>query len=278
MTVLVSVKINDGVVMAADSASSFASGLIYHHAQKIVNLTKGLPIGAMVTGAGGIGNESIDTLLKDLRRRFSGRDPAYSSWKLDPATYTVEQVSIRVRAFLFEEKSRPHRADVWTKVRICGYSAGRPLAEVWEVQLEGAECAPPRQVQAEQEFGPRWDGEYEALDRLIFGLGTRFNEASMKHGLTLAQAAEAREKLAPELYELLFLEAMPIQDAVDLARFLVQTTIGFVKFSVSRAKTVGGPIEIAAITKHEGFKWIERRHFYPSGLNGSEEPSASVVP
>lgn len=28
MTVLVSVKINDGVVMAADSASSFASGMV----------------------------------------------------------------------------------------------------------------------------------------------------------------------------------------------------------------------------------------------------------
>jgi hypothetical protein len=269
MTVLVSVKINDGVVMAADSASSFASGLIYHHAQKIVNLAKGLPIGAMVTGAGGIGNESIDTLLKDLRRRFSGKDAEHSDWKLDPSTYTVEQVSVRVREFLFEEKSRPHRADVWTKVRICGYSAGRPLAEVWEVQLMGPDCAPPKQVQAEHEFGPRWDGEYEALDRLIFGLGTRFNEVSMKHGLTMAQAAEARDKLAPELYELLFLEAMPIQDAVDLARFLVQTTIGFVKFSVGRAKTVGGPIEIAAITKHEGFKWIERRHFYPPELNAS---------
>jgi hypothetical protein len=58
----------------------------------------------------------------------------------------------------------------------------------------------------------------------------------MKYGLTMAQAAEARN-------------------------------IGFVKFSVRRAKTVGGPIEIAAITKHEGFKWIERRHFYPPELN-----------
>jgi hypothetical protein len=34
---------------------------------------------------------------------------------------------------------------------------------------------------------------------------------------------------------------VPIQDAVDLARFLVDTTIWFVKFSVGRAKTVGGP-------------------------------------
>ena len=67
MTVLVSVKINDGVVMAADSASSFASGMVYQNADKIVNLRQGLPIGGMVTGAGGIGNESIDTLLKDMR-------------------------------------------------------------------------------------------------------------------------------------------------------------------------------------------------------------------
>ncbi len=270
MTVLVSVKINDGVVMAADSASSFASGMIYHHAQKIVNLRKGLPIGAMVTGAGGIGNESIDTLLKDLRRRFSGGSADHPDWKLEPDRYTVEQVSVRVREFLFEEKSRPLGGGVWTKVRLCGYSAGRPLAEVWEVQLMGLECAAPTQVQAEQEFGPRWDGEYEALDRLIFGLGTKFNEAYTKHGLSAELAADARARLAPELYELLFLEAMPIHDAVDLARFLVQTTIGFVKFSVSRPKTVGGPIEIAAITKHEGFKWIERRHFFPPEHNASD--------
>jgi 20S proteasome alpha/beta subunit len=54
MTVLVSVKINDGVVMAADSATSFASGMIYHHVQKIMNLRKGLPIGAMGGWSGGI--------------------------------------------------------------------------------------------------------------------------------------------------------------------------------------------------------------------------------
>jgi 20S proteasome alpha/beta subunit len=57
----VSIKINDGVVMAADSASSFASGMACRHADKIVNLRQGLPIRVMVTGAGGIGNESIDT-------------------------------------------------------------------------------------------------------------------------------------------------------------------------------------------------------------------------
>ena len=61
---------------------------------------------------------------------------------------------------------------------------------------------------------------------------------------------------------------MPIQDAIDLARYLVETAIGFTKFSiVKQPKTVGGPIVIAAITKHEGFRWIQRKHFYPKELN-----------
>ena len=173
-------------------------------------------------------------------------------------TYTLRDVAIRLRSFLFEEKVKAYSGSVWTRVRICGYSAGRPLAEVWEVLLLGPDSPAPTQVQGEQEFGIRWDGEYEALSRLIFGLGTNFDEAAAKSGLSREQAADLRGKLAPELFELLFVEAMPIQDAVDLARFLVEATISFVKFAVARPKTVGGPIGIAAITKHEGFRWFQR--------------------
>ena len=263
MTVLVSVKINDGVVMAADSASSFASGMVYGHADKIVNLQQGLPIGAMVTDAGGIGNESIDTLLKDLRCRFNGEDEARKDWALDPACYTLAHVADRLRTFLFEEKAAAYAGEVWTRVRLCGYSAGRPLAEVWEVLLLGPNSPAPTQVQGEQEFGIRWDGEYEALSRLIFGLGTGFEDAAAASGLTPDAARELHAKLSPALFELLFVEAMPIRDAVDLARFLVETTIGFVKFSIARPKTVGGSIAIAAITKHEGFQWVQQQ----SGFN-----------
>ena len=184
MTVLVSIKINDGVVMAADSASSFASGMVYQHADKIVNLRHGLPIGAMVTGAGGIGNESIDTLLKDLRRRFNGEDEGLRDWALDPARYTLSEVANRIRTFLFEEKAAAYAGEVWTRLRLCGYSADRPLAEVWEVLLLGPNSPAPTQVQGEQDFGIRWDGEYEALSRLIFGLGTGFEDAAAAGGLT----------------------------------------------------------------------------------------------
>ena len=55
---------------------------------------------------------------------------------------------------------------------------------------------------------------------------------------------------------------MPIQDAIDLARFLVETTIGFIKFAVFLPKSAGGAVQIAAITKHEGFRWVQRRRFH----------------
>jgi hypothetical protein len=83
----------------------------------------------------------------------------------------------------------------------------------------------------------------------------------------MEQLTDNRNKLIPHLGENLILPAAPIQDAIDLARFLVETTKGFVRFATSRSKTVGGPIEVAAITKHEGFKWVQRKHFFPSEFN-----------
>jgi hypothetical protein len=38
-------------------------------------------------------------------------------------------------------------------------------------------------------------------------------------------------------------------------------------FAMGRGKTVGGVAEIAAITKHEGFKWVQRKHFFKTEYN-----------
>ena len=62
---------------------------------------------------------------------------------------------------------------------------------------------------------------------------------------------------------------MPIQDALDLAEFLVDLTIKVSRFIPGPA-VVGGPIEVAGITKHEGFKWIKRKYYYEERLNPRE--------
>ena len=72
--------------------------------------------------------------------------------------------------------------------------------------------------------------------------------------------------LAARLQAPLIFSPMPIQDAIDLARFLVHSAIMFSRF-IPGPNVVGGPIEIAVITKHESFKWISRKHYYEQSLN-----------
>jgi ATP-dependent protease HslVU (ClpYQ) peptidase subunit len=258
VTIIVSVKINDGIVMAADSAGTMESGQVYAHANKITNLCEGLSVGAMSTGSGGIGNESVETLLKDLRRRFAGLVPEFADWRLDPQAYTVEGVANRLRTFLFEEKAAVCGTETNIQLRVCGYSSGRPLAEVWEVNMTQHVCAPPRCVMDEHSFGVLWDGQYEALNRLILGVGYDIGGALARHGVPAQDAVTLQAKLVEDLYATLSVPAMPIHDAVDLARFLVETTIGFIRFAVFLPKSVGGAVGIAAITKHEGFQWVQR--------------------
>lgn len=51
---------------------------------------------------------------------------------------------------------------------------------------------------------------------------------------------------------------MTLPDAIDYARFLVQTTSDYHRFA-DAVPLVGGPTEVALITKWIGFRWIERK-------------------
>ena len=50
---------------------------------------------------------------------------------------------------------------------------------------------------------------------------------------------------------------MPVQDAIDLTTFILETTIGASRF-LAGSPACGGPLWVAVITKQGGFKWIER--------------------
>jgi hypothetical protein len=66
---------------------------------------KGLPVGVMTCGAGGIGNASIATLLKDVRHRLGGNDAGHKDWKVAPDDYTMERLTGRLHQF-FEDKAK----------------------------------------------------------------------------------------------------------------------------------------------------------------------------
>jgi hypothetical protein len=275
LTVIVTAKVNDGIVLAADSAASFfdADGhalKIYNNANKIFNLVKVWPIGAMVYGAGGIGSASVETLTKDLRKRFGNH--ADGEYYLNPSDYTIEEVAKKARKFLFETcfmQAYPEEPpkNFLMGYRVCGYSAQSSSSEVWEFMIIDKVCPEPYQIQGQLDYGLRWAGENDALDRLVMGAS-----GGLKGFLT--EKSMATEQNVDDVYlEIVnrlgvnwVIPAMPIQDAIDVARFAVETSAKFARYGI-RAETIGGPTELAAITKHEGFKWVSRKHYCHADLN-----------
>lgn len=284
MTIAISIKVNDGVVLAADSASTLIgqdesggpSGVVnvYNHANKVFNLRKGLPIGAITWGSGSIGPASISTLAKDIRQRFTGDDPDHTDWHLDPTTYTIERVAERFRSFIYDELYVPAFKD-WPDDKpkpdlgfiVAGYSAGASLADEFMISIVNGQCGPPIALSQGEGSGLAWQGQPEAISRLLLGFGTDLPDV-LRDQLKVPdeQIVPAMQTIQAALQYPLVQPAMPFQDAIDLAEFLVDLTIKVSRFAPG-APTVGGPIEIAAISKHEGFKWVCRKHYFQRDFN-----------
>ena len=283
MTIAISIKINDGLVLASDSASTFigvtAAGPqpqalnVYNNADKLFNLQKGVPIGAVTWGTGSIGQSSISTILKDLREILTvGDEEAHPGWKLDKKTYTVEAVAQKLKEFVFDDlyttafKDSPHpKPDLGFIV--AGYSAKAPMADEFMIEIRGGSCSGPRLVRSREEIGMTWGGNAEALNRLVVGCGVGLPQVLGNiFRLSPDQLPPVVQIIQQNLQLPLVVPAMPMQDAIELAEFLVDLTIKFSRF-MPGAPTVGGPIDIAAISKHEGFRWIRRKYYFDRKLN-----------
>jgi hypothetical protein len=186
MTIAISLKVNDGLVLAADSASTLSgidpaggpSGVsnVYNNANKIYSLRKGLPIGGMAWGVGGIGGSSILTLAKDLRQRLAGNDRDCPEWKLNEDTYTIEEVAAKSREFLYEERYRPLMKDGnapasnYMGFAVAGYSAHASSPEVYHVEISGGTSNPPEcTISVDDPAQIVWEGQPEAIRRLLLG-------------------------------------------------------------------------------------------------------------
>ena len=294
MSVAILIGVHDGVVLAADSASTLSMpappgvalprgipgvvGNVYDNANKIFNIVKGLPIGCITFGSGNIGNASIGTLIKDLRKKLTDTP---KEMDFDSASYSMEGVATILAKFLETECGN---LDPLAKERttvgflLGGYSKPGDLGESWSVDIAQGVVQTPKQLRKPELPGINWGGQTESIPRMLLGFSPNIFEILAQITQPSQDPAEMAKNLTPLLASRLqapmVFAPMPIQDAIDLARFFVHTAIMFSRF-LPGPNTVGGPIEIAAITKHESFKWISRKHYYDQPLN--KEPLHVVL-
>lgn len=282
MTVAVVVKVFDGVVIAADSATTMmlanGSAQVYDNANKVFHLHRRLPIGSLTWGLGNIGDASIATITKDLRGRLMGKDPAYSDWKLDPESYTLAGVMDRVVEMLYDELYVTHFAGAPAGpgsslgFLVAGYSATEKQPEVWKLVISDAGVRPTPVLEAAKDVSG-WSSyaQPEATERLFDGYDIQL-ASGLEQVLTSDQFALAQGVLASRARQPA-LAAMPFVDAIQLARYMVDVTVGYSRYLLG-PDTVGGPVDVAGINRHEGFKWISRKYYYSSDVNPRESDHA----
>ncbi|AVA22455.1 hypothetical protein [Rhizobium sp. NXC24] len=274
MTVCVCVKVNECMVFAADSASSFDAGgakdsngdpiqQVYRHGNKLFQLHRQYPIMGMTAGLGNFGQASIAMMAKQFRHMIGakGTNPLGSDYKME------DVVALAQKFFLEEEfKNVPDASGVGFEFWIGGYSSGEKLPELWKLSVFNGNVLPPALVAETSDIGIFCGGQRDPIQRLIGGFGWKLEKILNDHGVTQDKFPKLYESVAPELLLPLVSPVMPIQDAIDLTEFLADMTKKVFRFRAV-PEYVSGDIDVATVTKYENFRWIKRKYYYPQALN-----------
>lgn len=274
MTVSIGIKVNDGFVIASDSAITISNAQsvvnVYNNGSKIFNIHRSLPIGVAFWGLAAIQGHSVDYWMKEIRTHFEGSSNTDSLSVIDKSSYELQNIAFHICTYihgLMAEQIKNSSVELGEiGVLVAGYSSNGRDPESYVFHTNGVDLKDP-QIAISQTSGIVAHGQPELIHRVVTGVTQQIGNALQKLGVKEDQILGYVNAIRAQTFTPLISDSMPIQDAIDVSRFLADATVQFIRFS-NAANTVDGPIEIASITRHEGFKWIQRKHYYPIELNG----------
>jgi len=275
MSVVIVVKVSEGLVLAADSAATLMGQIIgpgngpgngprvlktFYNAQKVLQIGD-LPIGVMTWGEAFVGSRTIESLVREwehnahwessLQYHMVHGDEGFEVCEcakglMDHLTTAHENEFVHL-----PKDRRPLLGMV-----VAGYSEGEFFPEIWRfvVPVDDKLIDQRPDIDGKPMFGASWFGMIEPIGRLHFGR----DEAAVRIISEKFEIPEAeiREALLPLQYVVPFAQ-MPLQDAIDYANYMINVVIGRFRF-VLGPEFCGGEIDIAAITQRE-FSWISRK-------------------
>jgi hypothetical protein len=265
MSLGIAFKGTEGIVLAADSRVTLMAQIqnpatlnqslflpaTFDNATKIFCVKDHNYAGVVTYGLGAIGTQEFRTahsFLPEIETEFN-----------DPMRLSVENFAIKISQFFMRQWAQSMPKDYTGNPMIFlvgGYDEGAAYGSIFEIII------PYNPAPAERNhgiFGIVWGGQREFADRLIQGFDPElpsivqnFLKLSDKNKDNLEK--ELKEKLSTKIpYQFL-----PLQDCVDLSIFLIRTTVTLQNWIVG-VRGVGGAIDVATITRTEGFNPIQQK-------------------
>lgn len=272
MSIVIVVKVSEGLVLGADSAATLSgqikgpAGSVYngvlktfYNAKKLLQIGD-FPIGVLNWGGAFIGNRTLESHVREWEHNthWSNRSSFSSSYDksfgvkdcADGLHIYLSQVYAEEYANISEDQ-RPQ-----VGIIVAGYSESAFFPEIWRFVLpHDTEVQNQRpDKDGKPDFGASWFGVTEPIVRLHFGrdeLVSRILSEKFK-----IPEEEIWEALKPLQYPIAFPQ-MPLQDAIDYAIYMLNVAIGRFRF-VLGPELCGGQLDIAVITQNE-FRWISKK-------------------
>lgn len=273
MSVVIVVKVSEGLVLAADSAATLTGkvkqpdgevqeGVLqtFYNAKKLMQVGQDFPIGVLTWGNAYIGSRTIESLVRQWEHE--------NGWRTKEDFKQSQSDKYRTEACangLLDHFSHYH-VDEFGHLPledrpiigfiVAGYSEDQFFPDIWRFILpldDGIHNQRP-DIEGKPSFGASWFGITEPIVRLHFGRDDNVVLVlSEKYGIP---QSDLREALRPLEYQIPFAQ-MPLQDAIDYANYMLNVVVGRFRFVIG-PELCGGEIEIAAVTQRD-FNWIKRK-------------------
>lgn len=258
MSIGIVIKGPEGLVLAAESritveaplpGSSASIPVSFDNARKVLGFSEpNLYVGVVTYGLGGIGFRTAYSYI-----------PEFESTLPQGQRLSIQEFSQRLSDFFMQQ---------WNAIMpsgfqgpplilvVAGFNDGEPYGRVYLISIPNAPA--PIEQSPNPQFGITWGGQREIVDRLVRGYDERaVNLAQTTLNLTPQQIEQLRQVWAP-LQMQIPTQILPLQDCVDLSIFFVKTTIEAQRLTVG-IRGCGGKIDIATITRKNGFKWVQEK-------------------
>lgn len=256
MTIVVTVAVPDGLIMAAESRTTYMDGertrVTSDATQKVFRICEG-NFGVSCYGMALYKDKTVAGHMNDFEA------------SLEPAPEDVDELVCRLGTWFQDSLLAAHKdlGEPWTApmswdlgFHVAGYDKNG-IGKVYDVQVPGRDGAAIALTDiGTTNIGVIFEGQTGAIRRLLGGVDSDALEAQ---GVEVS--AELGEALSKLEYRLLFPHTL--QDAIDCASFLIKTTIGMQRFSdgimanPGSIPACGGAIQVLAITRKRS-EWISR--------------------
>jgi hypothetical protein len=263
MSLGVVIKGTEGVVLAADSRVTLEARsrnlppipVNFDNASKLLTFSKPHDYVAAVTyGVAVIGRRTAYSFIPEFETKLAAKNE-----RLKIEDYAQELSKFFIE--LWGKNMPPNYQGPAMVFIVAGYDPGEPYSRVFLFEIPNRADPQPRNP-GEKDFGMTWGGQLQIASRLIHGFDPEL-PSIVKNVLKLSdgQVEELNRQLQPILGYPIPYDVLPLQDCIDLAIFLIRSTMVLQNLAIG-VRGVGGPIDVGVITRTEPFTFIQKKKMH----------------